>query len=256
MEISPEKLNMYNRLETEAEHLCFWALIPVIGPQVENAFWKIHEKSLVTMATEVALSVTQINRTLVLTSGIRLPDGILPDTRTDVLEINTHCCEFDTSYLFPQIFEEVGRISREDKDCEGMVILDPHYPLRRPEHVKDALMLYSSQAGRPRPWLSVISVDLLPNHFHPRKILKLTDSGALDHFSEKGRGVYQRQQLEGDDYFRKNGTVYIIDPMADVSSSSKNNEILGYVIEEPIVMVKDRYDLNLARALINSEIKG
>ncbi len=247
---------MDNRSVIEAENLCFWALIPVIGPRAEDAFWKVHEKSLVTLATEVALSVTRINRTMVVTSGIGLRDGMLPDARIDVLEIDSPFHEFDMSSLFPKIFDKVGRVAGEGTDCDGMVILDPFCPLRRPGHVNDAIMLYASQAGQPRPWLSVISVDLLPNHFHPKKILKLTDSGNLDYFDEKGREVYRRQQLEGDDYFRKNGTVHIIDPRAGVSSSSKNGEMLGYVIEEPLVTVEDRDGLNLARALSRVQIEG
>lgn len=238
--------------------ICFWAVIPVIGIRADYSFLTIHNKSLITIATEVALEVPQIEHTIIATDKLYDFHGISMDSQIDVLKIKKSDYISDLSfpylmYILSQVNEKFSQISKGYSDCDGLIILDPLCPLRKPVHIQDAIVLFMSQINQPRPWLSVVSVGLAPNHFHPKKILKMNRDGSLDYFDPKGHQIYQRQQLAGDSYYYENGAIFIVDSKGINASVLDKKEMIGFFIKEPMVTVKGKHELDLAGALLDHE---
>jgi CMP-N-acetylneuraminic acid synthetase len=206
------------------------------------------------MALDIGLALKQIERTIIVVDEENNLDRTWVDGQTDVLKVNVADSRDEHSFSFllstiGQVLEQIRQGAEGIPVYHGFVILDPLCPLRRTDHVKDAIAIYTSQAGQSRPWLSVMSVSRQPNHFHPWKVLKLTHGGELDYFHQKGREVYRRQQLEGHDYFYPNGAVLIIDPMRRETPVLDSPEILGHIIEEPMITIRGKHELDFSKAL-------
>ena len=235
----------------------FLVVIPMIGDVGRLSLWEIHGQSLLSMTIKVALSTPMIKQIILVVDENRRFENVDLADRIDVIYVSKsdtnieYSCNFLIT-LAKEVFKYIGEYSEGDENYHGLVVLDPLCPLRRPSHVKDGIDIYLSQVGRPRPWCSVTSVELLPNHFHPKKILKLTDTGELDYFNQEGRKVYRRQQLKDDNYYVENGVAFIFDPIIANDSFAGNKEMLGYIIEEPIIGINKRYDLDLVEDLMST----
>lgn len=92
----------------------------------------------------------------------------------------------------------------QDGDCHVMV-LDPLRPLISASEIRTALQGFLVLGREEYSRIGVVAVSRVRNHHHPKKVLCLSGDGALAHFDREGSGIYQRQQLAGDDY-------YVIDP--------------------------------------------
>jgi len=243
---------MNEKFITERNQLYFFAIIPVTGKKEVCAFWKMRGISLLGLAIDMALSVHRIERIVLVTNGPMNFEEKAEHPRIHLLEIGNSGQTPDlTSSLFsilPQVVEKLGQISTRKPCCEGLVILDPLCPLRKSGHIQNAIELYESQGNKPRPWLSVKTVNLVPNHYHPKKILMLTQEGDLDHFDPEGQMIYRRQQLEGDDFYCINQAVHIVDPVSLETQSLEYDEILGLIIDDPMVVIEEKEDLDLAQA--------
>lgn len=244
---------MIEKSITERDRPCLFAIVPVTGKREVSAFWKMREKSLLGLVIGMALSVNLIEGIFLVTDGPMNCEEKTEHPRIHLLEIE-NCGQTPelTSFPFsilPQVIERLGQISTQKPFCEGLVILDPLCPLRKSRHIQNAIELYESQGNKPRPWLSVKTVNLVPNHFHPKKILTLTQEGDLIYFDPEGQMIYRRQQLEGDNSYCINQAVHIVDPMSLETQSLENEEILGLIIDDPMVVIEEKEDLDLAKAL-------
>ena len=245
---------MHGLSHIEADKLHFLAIIPVMGDAVRPAFWRIGEKRLLDMATENAYDVDQIEQIIVVSDKPGIFENTQKLPRTLLIESSSPKPLSDCPYpeqlpFVVKVIDRLCRISGKDPCCEGLIILDPLCPLRKSSHITKAMQIYASQSKVERPWQRVASFSLLPNHFHPKKILKHTGYGDLEYFDLSGQQVYRRQQIEGDNYYYINSAIYILDPMRVHRTLTENNEILGLIIDEPIVTVKERHHLEFARAL-------
>lgn len=220
----------------------------------DRYLWEIDDKSLIRMALEVILDVQQIEQSIVATCdkygsikrlvnedidvfSVKSPDAIPKNSFSYILSISQ------------QVLNKIDKIYSKKTGYDGVVFIDPLYPLHKPVHIHEAIKLYSSQLEEARPWRSVISVDPLPNHFHPKKILKISKTGELDYFHQEGRRVYRRQQLEGEEYYRKNSAIFIFDPLINDSILLENNKIMGYVIDQPVIKIERMNDIDLVNVL-------
>ena len=244
---------MIEKSITETNRFGLFAIIPIIGKREVSAFWKMRGISLLGLVIDMALLVHQIERIVLVTNGSMTFEERAEHPRIHLLEIENSERASDLTYspssILPQVVKRLEEISTQKMCCNGLVILDPLCPLRQLVHIQNAIELYESQFKEPRPWLSVKSVNLVPNHYHPKKVLMLTQEGDLDYYDPTGQMIYRRQQLKGDDFYCINQAVHIVDPLSLEAKSFEHEEMLGLIIDDPMITIERKEDLDLAKAL-------
>lgn len=83
---------------------------------------------------------------------------------------------------------------------DALMLLQPTSPLRRPEHIREAVSLLGDND-------SVCSVVALPRELCPHYLMKLTDDGRLDYFMPDGHRYTRRQDVP--QAYRRDGTIYL-----------------------------------------------
>jgi len=117
----------------------------------------------------------------------------VPFTRPDEL------AQDDTPML-PVLQHAVEQLEATGWQPEIIVLLQATAPLRKPEHIRDAVaQLRESQAD------SVVSVLETPHLFAPQKALRMGAEG-LEFWLDDGQQITRRQQLETS--YAREGTVY------------------------------------------------
>ena len=245
---------MLQKSVTERNRFSFFAVIPLLESELEAASWTLGEKNLLKRAVDVALSIQSIERVFLIGTSISSEFRNTDSSKIQVLELDIpdHQLDLTPSYdssLWTRIIERLSHVSGRYPCCHGLIILDPLCPLRKTDHIEEAIKLYLTQQHMRRPWLSVRSVHIVPSHYHPKRILELSEQGDLDYFDPGGKLVYQRQQLQDDEYYCLNGVVSIFDPLETEASAHRGDEMLGLIIDEPIVRAHGIEQLDLAGAL-------
>lgn len=106
----------------------------------------------------------------------------------------------DESPMLGVLHHAVAHVESEPWLPDIVVLLQPSSPLRRAEHIRQAVdLLKTSDCD------SVVSVIEIPHLFAPQKALKMQD-GMLGFWSEDGNAITRRQQLET--AYAREGTVY------------------------------------------------
>ena len=106
----------------------------------------------------------------------------------------------DETPMLPVIQHAVAALAQDGWATEVLVLLQPTSPLRRPEHVRDAVaLLRASNAD------SVVSVIELPRHLSPDYVMRI-ESGVLRPFLAEGARVTRRQDARP--AYSRDGTVY------------------------------------------------
>jgi CMP-N,N'-diacetyllegionaminic acid synthase len=107
----------------------------------------------------------------------------------------------DESSMLGVLQHAVAQVESEPWKPDLIVLLQPTSPLRRPEHVRRAVELLTSNECD-----SVVSVVMIPHQFAPQKALRLQD-GKLSFWSPEADTITRRQQLET--MYAREGTVYV-----------------------------------------------
>ena len=106
----------------------------------------------------------------------------------------------DDTPMVPVIEHALGEIARHGWSPDIVVLLQPTSPLRRPEHIRDAVaMLRETEAD------SVVTVVELPRHLSPDYVMRI-DGGRLRPFLPEGARVTRRQDARP--AYSRDGTVY------------------------------------------------
>jgi CMP-N-acetylneuraminic acid synthetase len=106
----------------------------------------------------------------------------------------------DDTPMVPVIEHALGEIARHGWSPDIVVLLQPTSPLRRPEHIRDAVaMLRETEAD------SVVTVVELPRHLSPDYVMRI-DGGRLKQFLPEGARVTRRQDARP--AYSRDGTVY------------------------------------------------
>ena len=106
----------------------------------------------------------------------------------------------DTSPMLGVLQHAVTEVEGQGWRPEVIVLLQPTSPLRRPEHIRDALRLLKGGGCD-----SVVSVVEIPSVYAPQKALTIRE-GWLKFWSEDGNEITRRQQMEPS--YAREGTVY------------------------------------------------
>jgi CMP-N,N'-diacetyllegionaminic acid synthase len=143
----------------------------------------------------------------------------------------------DTPHL--PVMEHAVRwmLDREGYRPDWVMILMPTSPLRRPEHIRGAIALGERMAAD-----SVISVDEMPLHLHPRRVVTIDDRGWARLFI--GQQPVRRRPVRRQDMppaWVINGAIYLFRPslLLDAAEPSLyGDKVAAYAMPHP-------YGLNL-----------
>jgi CMP-N-acetylneuraminic acid synthetase len=106
----------------------------------------------------------------------------------------------DDTPMVPVITHAVGELERQGWSPDIIVLLQPTSPLRRPEHIRDAVTsLRQSDAD------SVVTVVEVPRHLSPDYVMRI-DEGRLKSFLSEGARITRRQDARP--AYSRDGTVY------------------------------------------------
>jgi CMP-N,N'-diacetyllegionaminic acid synthase len=106
----------------------------------------------------------------------------------------------DDSPMLPVVRHAIDTLGEGGWDPEVVVVLQPTSPLRRPEHIRNAVeMLRVTNAD------SVVTVVELPRHISPDYLMRIHD-GRLVPFLAEGARITRRQDARP--AFVRDGTVY------------------------------------------------
>lgn len=156
-------------------------------------------KPLLAYALEAANASGVIDRLILSTDSVEIADlgrklGLeVPFMRPAELAA-------DDSPMLDVLQHAVAQLEREAWRPELIVLLQPTSPLRRPEHIREAVELLKS--GN---YDSAVSVVEIPSLFAPQKAMAIRD-GLLTFWAAEGKGITRRQQTEA--AYAREGTVY------------------------------------------------
>lgn len=229
-------------------------VIPVRQGEERAVFWEVGGRTLLEQAIDrFQAPGTGIAQVFVAGSG--LAGGGRVKSGPGVSILNVPIPPFATEAQENPL-ESVRQVAKEAKGpvvdlCGGevdVVILDPLRPFISFADVQAAVQSFRLMDHGSRDRAGVVSMSRVRNHHHPKKVFRLSKAGSLVHYHQEGTGIYQRQQLRGDDY-------YVVDPALVVvggCGSETDWESTGWAavpINDNGVRVTDPETLALARAL-------
>ena len=106
----------------------------------------------------------------------------------------------DDTPMLPVIEHALDALETDGWLADIVVLLQPTSPLRRPEHIRDAVRKLRDSGAD-----SVVTVVEVPRHFSPDYVMRM-DDGRLEPFLPEGAGVTRRQDARS--AFARDGTVY------------------------------------------------
>ena len=118
----------------------------------------------------------------------------------DVLPLRPASLAADDTPMLPVVRHALEQVAGEGFVPELVVLLQPTSPLRRSEHVRDAVRLLRETGAD-----SVVTVVEVPRHLSPDYVMRV-DQGVLRPFLADGARVTRRQDARP--AFSRDGTVY------------------------------------------------
>jgi len=106
----------------------------------------------------------------------------------------------DDSPMLPVVLHAIDALTASGWTPDIVVILQPTSPLRRAEHIRDAVTLLRETAAH-----SVVTVVEVPKHLSPDYVMRIED-GRLRTFLPEGERVTRRQDVRP--AYSRDGTVY------------------------------------------------
>lgn len=127
-------------------------------------------------------------------------------------------------------------------DYHLVVMLQPTSPLRRAEHVSDAIRLLVEEG-----WDAVWTVSETDSKAHPLKQLRIED-GRLDYWDPEGARIVARQQLAP--VYHRNGVAYVMTRSCLLDHHTIKGPRTGaLVLEDLLLSIDTLWDLELAELL-------
>ena len=106
----------------------------------------------------------------------------------------------DDTPMVPVIEHALAEVSRSEWSPDIVVLLQPTSPLRRPDHIRDAIAMLRDTGAD-----SVVTVVEVPRHLSPDYVMRI-EGGRLTPFLPDGARVTRRQDARA--AYSRDGTVY------------------------------------------------
>lgn len=132
-----------------------------------------------------------------------------------------------------------------------VMILQPTSPLRRPQHIKEAVQLISKTGSD-----SVVSVSPVPSHYNPHWQFILGNDERLSMYNGSPFKEIIRRRQDLATTYTKNGAIYIFKPelLYDANPSLYGDDIRAYVMDEKFSINIDTLDdWGVAEAIFKKE---
>jgi CMP-N-acetylneuraminic acid synthetase len=157
-------------------------------------------RSLLDRTADVARRSGVIDRTILTTDSEAIA-AAGRDAGLDVPFMRPARLAQDDTPMLPVVRHAVDELVRSGWEAEIIVLLQPTSPLRRPDHIRDAVALLRSAGAD-----SVVSVVALPRHLSPDYVMRI-DGDVLKPFLPEGARVSRRQDAR--EAYSRDGTVYV-----------------------------------------------
>ena len=108
----------------------------------------------------------------------------------------------DDTPMMAVIQHALAETARHGWSPDIVVLLQPTSPLRRPDHIRDAVNLLRESSAD-----SVVTVVEVPRHLSPDYVMRI-DEGRLKPFLPDGAGITRRQDARP--AYSRDGTVYAV----------------------------------------------
>ena len=133
---------------------------------------------------------------------------------------------------------------RDSKKYDIVIALQPTSPLRKPEHVTQAVTTLLEG-----DFDAVWTVSQTDSKGHPLKQLVVTD-GLIDYYDPAGANIIARQQLTP--VYHRNGVAYVIHRECILEKKSTKGDKTGAVIiDEPMANIDTEMDILFAEFMMN-----
>lgn len=106
----------------------------------------------------------------------------------------------DETPMVPVIEHALAQVSKDGWSPDIVVLLQPTSPLRRPDHIRDAVAMLRDTGAD-----SVVTVVEVPRHLSPDYVMRI-EGGRLEPFLPDGARVTRRQDARP--AYSRDGTVY------------------------------------------------
>lgn len=156
-------------------------------------------QSLVARAAAVARESGVVDRVILSTDS----DVIADEGRRAGIEVpfmRPPALARDDSPMLPVVLHALETLEADGWSGAIVLLLQPTSPLRRPAHLRDAVMMLRESGAD-----SVVSVVELPRHMSPDYVMRIAD-GELKPFLPEGEHMTRRQDARA--AYVRDGTVY------------------------------------------------
>lgn len=106
----------------------------------------------------------------------------------------------DNTPMIDVVIQALDQLAQNGYQPDAVCLLQPTSPLRRPEHIREAVGLLNDND-------SVCSVTVVPKEWSPHYLMRITGEGFLDYFMADGNRYTRRQDVPN--AYRRDGTVYL-----------------------------------------------
>jgi CMP-N-acetylneuraminic acid synthetase len=106
----------------------------------------------------------------------------------------------DDSPMIDVVVHALETLAAEGDEFDAVLLLQPTSPLRRPEHVREAVELLEGHDA-------VCSVIPVPQGYCPHYLMKITEEGHLDYFLPEGAAITRRQDVPP--AWKRDGTIFL-----------------------------------------------
>ncbi len=124
------------------------------------------------------------------------------DLGVEVLFLRPSELAQDDTPMLPVLQHAVGFLEQAGWASDALVLLQPTAPLRRPQHISEAVKLLDTLQ-----YDSVVSVVEVPHHFSPDYVMRVSE-GRLLPFLPEGEPLTRRQEVRP--AYCRDGTVYAV----------------------------------------------
>jgi len=209
--------------------------------------WPLCGRPLIEYTFDAALNSTRLTRIILSTDDEEIAEvgrqaGVeVPFMRPTQLASD----EAPTLPVVQHLISEL--VAREEYMPDAVVVLQPTSPLRRADHIDEALSILESQDCD-----SVVSIVDVPHQFHPVSVMKIEDGYLVPFLPGEGVNVLRRQD-KSEVVARNGAAIY-----ATKSSVIMRDSLFGdsccplRMLPEDSVDIDSMSDMLIAEALIRN----
>jgi len=153
----------------------------------------------------------------------------------------------DEAPTLPLMQHALGWAEANVGEVEALVLLQPTSPLRKPEHIDEAVALFRSRGAA-----TVVSVVESPHQFHPLKTVEIASDGQLRDFLPEDDPIRERRTVDDDRVFGRNGpSILVVRPDLVRDGELYGNPTLPYEMHPMVsIDIDEPWQLELAEVLL------